>query len=109
MLGYGTFRPSGHFEFGAVFHSTSLTAPDTLVASVAANGSYWPCAAHFSAGHGAALRSTLHAQLAYTHSNGGPTLANVTAGPSHMNSSIGMFRVPMACGRTDDKSVRRDQ
>ena len=33
------------------------------MASVAANGSYWPCAAHFSVGHGAALRSTLRAQL----------------------------------------------
>ena len=31
--------------------------------SVAANGGYWPCAAHFSVGHGAALRSTLRAQL----------------------------------------------
>ena len=39
-----------------------MTALDMLVASVAANGSYWPCAAHFSAGHGAALRSTLHAK-----------------------------------------------
>ena len=34
-----------------------------LVASVAANGSYWPCAAHFSVGHGAALCSALRAQL----------------------------------------------
>ena len=33
------------------------------MASVAANGSYRPCAAHFSVGHDAALRSTLGAQL----------------------------------------------
>ena len=46
---------------------------------------------------------------AYAHSNGGPTLADVTAGPVRTNGSIDMFHVPMACGRTDDKSVRRDQ
>ena len=34
-----------------------------LVASVAAKGGCWPCVAHFPAGHGAALRSTLRAQL----------------------------------------------
>ena len=62
-VGYGALRPSGRFESGVVSYSTRLTAPDTLVASVAANGSYWSCAVHFSASHGAALRNTLCAQL----------------------------------------------
>ena len=33
------------------------------MASGVANGGYWPCAVHFSVGHGTALRSTLRAQL----------------------------------------------
>ena len=40
-----------------------LTAPDTLMASVAANGGCRPFAAHFFAGHGVTLRSTLRAWL----------------------------------------------
>ena len=60
-LGYGVLRPSCRSKPGVVSYSTRLTAPDTLVASVVANGGYRPCAAHFSAGHGAALRSTLRA------------------------------------------------
>ena len=58
-LGYGALQPSCRSKPSIVSYSTRLTAPDTLVASVAANGGYQPCAAHFSAGHGAALRSTL--------------------------------------------------
>ena len=79
------------------------------MASVAANGSYRPCVAHFSVGHDAALCSTLRAQLRHAHPNGGSTPTGVTTGPAPTNGSIGAFRVPMACGRTDDKSVGRDQ
>ena len=46
---------------------------------------------------------------AHAYSNGGSTPTGVIAGPSHTNGSIDAFRVPMVCGRTDDKSVRRDQ
>ena len=44
-------------------YSARLTAPDTLVASVAANGGYRPFATHFFAGHGVNLHSTLRAWL----------------------------------------------
>ena len=46
---------------------------------------------------------------ALAHSNGGSTPADVTAGLSHTNRSVGVLRVPTACGRTDDKSARQDQ
>ena len=46
---------------------------------------------------------------AHAHPNGGSTPTGVTAGPAHTNDSIGALRVPMACGRTDDKFARRDQ
>ena len=46
---------------------------------------------------------------AHAHPNGGSTPTGVAAGPAHTNGSIGAFRVPTACSRTDDKSVRRDQ
>ena len=46
---------------------------------------------------------------AHAHPNGGSTPTGVTAGPAHTNDSIGVLRVPMACGRTDDKSARWDQ
>ena len=60
-LGYGALWPSCRSQPGAVSYSARLNATDTLVASVAANGGYWPFAAHFPAGHGATLRSTLRA------------------------------------------------
>ena len=60
-LGYGALRPSCHSKPSVVSYSTRLTAPDMLIASVAANGGYQSCAAHFSAGHGTALCSTLRA------------------------------------------------
>ena len=60
-LGYGALWPSCRSKPGVVPYSARLTAPDTQVASAAANGGYWPFAAHFSAGHGATLCSTLRA------------------------------------------------
>ena len=108
-LGYGAFRPSGRFESGAASYSTGLTAPDTLVASVAANGSYWPCAARFPAGHGAALRSTLRAQLHMRVRMAVLRLPTLLRIPHTRPARSAWFRTPTACGRTDDKSVRRDQ
>ena len=58
-LGYGALWPSCHSEPGVVPYCARLTAPNTQVASVVANGGYWPFAALFSAGHGATLRGTL--------------------------------------------------
>ena len=58
-LGYGALCPSRHSKPGVMSHSTILTAPDTLVASIAANGGYRPFIVHFAAGHDATLRNTL--------------------------------------------------
>ena len=58
-LGYGALRPSYRSEPRIVFRSAKIVTPDTLVASITANGGYRLFAAHFAAGHGASLRSTL--------------------------------------------------
>ena len=58
-LGYGALRPSYRSEPGIVYRSTKIVTPDTLVASIMANGGYRLFAAHFAAGHGASLCSTL--------------------------------------------------
>ena len=58
-LGYGALRPSYRSEPGIVFRSAKIVTPDTLVALITANGGYRLFAAHFAAGHGASLRSTL--------------------------------------------------
>ena len=60
-LGCGALWPSCRSEPGVVPYSARLTAPDTQVASAAANGGYWPFAACFSVGHGKIPRSTLRA------------------------------------------------
>ena len=60
-LGYGALWPPCHSEPGVMPYSVRLTAPDTQVASAAANGGYRPFAVRFSASHGATLRSTLRA------------------------------------------------
>ena len=62
-LGCGALQPSCRAKPGSVPCFTRLIAPDTLMASVAANGGCRPFAAHFFAGHGVTLRRTLRAWL----------------------------------------------
>ena len=58
-LGYGALRPSRRFKPAIAFRFTGMATLDTLVASITANGGYRLFAAHFAAGHGASLHSTL--------------------------------------------------
>ena len=58
-LGYGVLRPSYRPKSSVVSYLAILTAPDMLVASVAANGGHRLFAAHIATSHGATLRSTL--------------------------------------------------
>ena len=80
-----------------------------LVASVAANGGYWLCAAHFSAGHGAALRSTLRAQLRMRIRMAVLRPLALLRVPYAQMDRLARFAFRKICGRMDDKSVRRDQ